>query len=431
MKIVAFLPAKGSSSRIESKNIKLLAGKPLFLHTLDKLLRIKEINEVYLDTESKEVIDLAGNFRNHKVLLRDPNLANNKTDGNTLFFNEVKHVDADLYIQILGTSPFIKTETIIKGIQILRENKDFDSVVLVRKEKRYEWSDKGPKYDINNIPNSFDLNDSIFETMGLYIVRKESVENFKRRIGKKPYLLYADSEEFIDINYPEDFELANTIMLGNLVKEHKHLNLLKTFFTSALLSDILDDLDVKSFIHGLIPNQNNHKLFGRVKTLNLKPIQNENYTDIYKALDTYNAIEFNDIILVNNPIENNAYFGNLNANLAVRAGAQATIVLGYTRDSKEVINMQYPVFSFGNNSQDVKRRGVFLDFNNPISYKGLTIFPHDLIFADSEGMVIIPKKFESFVISRAIEIITKEKNITDSILNGFKPNEIFKKFGEF
>ncbi len=54
MKIVAFLPVKGTSSRIENKNIKLLDGKPLFLHTLEKLSSCSFIDEVYLDSESEK-----------------------------------------------------------------------------------------------------------------------------------------------------------------------------------------------------------------------------------------------------------------------------------------------------------------------------------------------------------------------------------------
>ena len=67
MKVVAFLPAKGSSSRIESKNMKLLDGKPLFLHTLEKLVNSKLFDDVYLDTESEDVIEAASEI-NCKIL---------------------------------------------------------------------------------------------------------------------------------------------------------------------------------------------------------------------------------------------------------------------------------------------------------------------------------------------------------------------------
>ena len=48
-------------------------------------------------------------------------LATNDTDGHSLFYNEAKKVEADIYIQILGTSPFIKKETIQKGIEVLKK----------------------------------------------------------------------------------------------------------------------------------------------------------------------------------------------------------------------------------------------------------------------------------------------------------------------
>ena len=94
MKVAVFLPVKGSSSRIESKNIKLLDGKPLFIHTLEKLLACDFIDEVYLDTESEQVINIAS-YLSHKVMRRDVALANNKTDGNKLFYNEVCFTEAE------------------------------------------------------------------------------------------------------------------------------------------------------------------------------------------------------------------------------------------------------------------------------------------------------------------------------------------------
>ena len=107
MKVVAFLPAKGTSSRIEAKNKKLLNGKPLFFHTLKKLVECDFIDEVYLDSEDDEILDFA-DYLEYKKLKRDPALANNKTDGHQMFYNEVKQVEADIYIQIFVPAPLLK-----------------------------------------------------------------------------------------------------------------------------------------------------------------------------------------------------------------------------------------------------------------------------------------------------------------------------------
>ena len=192
MKIVAFLPVKGTSERVENKNMKLMDGKPLFLHTLEKLVKCNFLDEVYLDSESQKVFDIASEIE-CKHIYRDPELATNKTDGHKLFYNEVKQVDADIYVQILCTSPFIKPETIERGIKILQEKPEYDSVVLMAKEKQYLWKENQPIYDKYHIPNSKDLPDTMVETMGLYIIRKDVALKNKMRFGDKVYFLEAEA----------------------------------------------------------------------------------------------------------------------------------------------------------------------------------------------------------------------------------------------
>lgn len=122
---------------------------------------------------------------------RDPNLANNKTDGHKMFMNEVNtYPNADIYVQLLCTSPFIKPETIDNAIRTLKENKQYDSAILMKKDKFYFWENGKPKYDINHIPNSKDLPETIIESMGLYISTKEVALSTQRRYGNSNKLYY-------------------------------------------------------------------------------------------------------------------------------------------------------------------------------------------------------------------------------------------------
>jgi CMP-N-acetylneuraminic acid synthetase len=134
VKVVAFLPVKGTSERIKNKNIQLLDGKPLFLYTLEKLISCYFIDEIYLDSESAKIFELASEL-NFKKIKRDKRLANNKTDGNKLFMNEVSKVKGDIYIQILCTSPFIEIETIKKGVNLLK--KSYICMKMRKKEKNW------------------------------------------------------------------------------------------------------------------------------------------------------------------------------------------------------------------------------------------------------------------------------------------------------
>ncbi len=432
MKIAAFLPAKGSSSRIIDKNTMLLDGEPLFLRSLKKLMSIPLVDEVFLDTESYEIMELASEVK-CKILKRDPELATNKTDGNLLFYNEVINTDADICIQLLCTSPFIKAETIEKGIKILLNDDKYDSVVAVRKEKQYLWKNRKPVYDINHIPNSIDLDDTIIESMGLYIVRRESAIKTKRRIGDHPYLLEIDPLESIDVNWPADFELANLIAVGLREQERRLLNNLKLLLSSALLSDILDDLGINGVLSSEFQvNIPNIKILGRAKTLQIDLCpDDEDFKKIYDSLNLYDHIVSNDIIVVANKIPNYAFFGELNANLALRGGASGAIIDGVTRDTRETADMGFPVFSKGNYCKDTRKRGIVTSKNKTVVIDGVSIHKDDLIFADRDGIVVIPRKFENQIIETALQKLQNEKLILIDVAKGIHTSDIVKKYGLF
>ncbi len=214
-KVVAFVPAKGTSSRVPNKNIKLLGNKPLFRHILDTLLNCYTIDEVYLDSESDEVFGLAEGQK-HKCLKRDINLANNKTDGNQLLLNEASKVQADIYVQALPTAPFLSQQTIDEAVFNLLVSKEHDSLFTVTKDKDYLWKLDGTpaNYDIFHIPNSNDLEETIIETMGFYAIKKDSLLERKSRIGRFPLLFTIPALEATDIDTFEDFNFAEIIFCG-------------------------------------------------------------------------------------------------------------------------------------------------------------------------------------------------------------------------
>lgn len=430
MKVVAFIPVKGTSSRIENKNIKLLDGKPLFLHTLEKLLTCDFIDEVYIDTESDHIISLCSTCEGCKIFRRDPALASNKTDGHALFYNQIKNIAADIYVQVLCTSPFISKNTIKKAIEAVAINKH-DSAVLVRKEKLYQWKDNQPTYNIDQIPNSVDLNETVFETMGLYVTDITAKET-KRRIGKNPCLIEADPTEAIDVNYPEDFELAQLVASGSREKERKLLNNIKTHLTSSILSDVMDELNIRGALQDYNLNIDGGKIFGRAKTLEIRHLEpGEDYKGIYNALETYDTIIPNDVIFVKNNIPSRAYFGELNASLAIRCGASGAVIDGYTRDTSEVRKLGFPVFSKGNTCRDVKGVGTVKNYNKKITIDGIDISPDDLIFGDRDGVIIIPKQHERVILDEAFKVITKEKNILIDICEDADISSIIESHGFF
>ncbi|HTV03194.1 MAG TPA: NTP transferase domain-containing protein [Luteitalea sp.] len=432
MKVVAFVPAKGTSSRIENKNTRLLDGKPLFLYTLEKLAALPFIDEVYLDTESEEMAALAAHS-GVRILMRDPALASNSTDGHALFYNEVRQVEADVYIQALCTAPFIRPETIKAAVDALQPGSTYDSVVLVRKEKHYAWKDGEPLYGRERIPNSVDLPDTVIETMGMYIVAGEAARRTRRRIGDRPLLQAIDPLEAIDVNWPVDLDLANLVAAGMREKERKLLGNLRHHLSSSLLSDTLDDVGYPAqIIKGLTPNLPDARAFGRAKTLRLRRLEpGEDFTGVYGALESYRHIVPNDIVVVQNDAPDYAYFGEINASLAVRAGAVAAVIGGHTRDSMAVAGIGFPVFARGTTCQDVRTRAVLDALNVPVTIEGVPVTPGDLLFADREGVVVVPRRAEDDVLSRALQRSVGEKRLLVDIAHGLEVDALTERHGFF
>jgi len=415
MRVVAFVPAKGSSERLENKNAKLLDGRPLVVHMLDTLLKCRRIDEVYLDTESDEIAALARHLP-VRVMKRNRFLASNGTDGHALFMNEVQHVEADIYVQALCTAPFVRPDTVDRAVEVLMSDARYDSVALVRKEKQYRWTDDGPAYGLGRIPNSVDLPVTTIEAMSLYVTRRQTALETGRRFGHRVYLLEAAPVEGIDVNTPGEFELAEFIASGQRERERVILRTLRTELTSAVLSDILDQIGGHGAVRGLHPLTPEARVLGRAKTLKLRPLRaDEDATGIYQALKSYERIVANDVIVVENGMPEFAYFGDLNARLAIRAGAVGAIIDGVTRDSNNVRALGFPVFARGTFCVDVRNRATVDDMDCPVTIGGQRVDPGDLVFADADGVIVIPKKHERQVIERAMDTISKESMISRDI----------------
>jgi regulator of RNase E activity RraA/CMP-N-acetylneuraminic acid synthetase len=431
MRTVAFVPAKGESSRIRNKNTVILDGEHLFKRKLKQLLECKEIDEVYLDTESQDIIDLASDLP-VKVLKRDPKLASNKTDGHELFANEAKQVKADVYIQCLCTSPFITADTISRALKALAKNKKADSLVAVQRRKQYTWIKGRPAYGEGRIPNSVDLDETVIESMGLYIVRRaKSAPAPKRRFGDKVVLFELTDEEAVDVNWPDDLAHAERICAGYRAVHNARLDAIRPHLCSSLLADICKDRGIKILLPPGFKRISGRSILGVAKTLELRKLKKgEDFKGIYSALGTYDFVRPGDVIVVKNDTQT-AYFGDLNANIAVRSGAVGAIVDSFTRDSVEVNGLEFSVFAKGIYCDDIKFEGTVGAMNKPIKIGDVTINNGDYIYADDDGVLAIPKALWPELRDEAMATLKKEFDIRYAIIMGKDVRDVLNLHGAF
>ena len=210
MKIVAVVPMKLNNRRLPQKNTKAFTnGRPLCYYILSTLLKITEIEEVYVYCSNP---DIKGYIPDGvKYLKRSEMLDQDTTKMNEVLKAFAKDVPADIYVMTHTTAPFFSEISIKKGLDAVVSEK-FDSSFAAKKLQDFLWRDGVPfNYDLENIPRTQDLPPLYEETSGFYIYRENVINEMGRRIGNKPYIVEIGEVESIDIDEPEDFMIADAI----------------------------------------------------------------------------------------------------------------------------------------------------------------------------------------------------------------------------
>ena len=218
MKVVAFVPIKLNSSRLPHKNILDLNGKPLCYYLPSNLLKVNGIDEIYVYCSDENIMDYLPD--GVKYLKRDKYYDGDLVKGQEIYERFIKEVDADVYVLAHVTAPFIKSESISNALDKVLDE-DYDSAMSVKKIKTFVWyKGKTLNYSLEDIPRTQDIEPIYYETSAFFIFKKEVFTKLnRRRIGNKPYFQEIDDVEAIDIDYPEDFKFAQTIM--NSIKNEK------------------------------------------------------------------------------------------------------------------------------------------------------------------------------------------------------------------
>tara|TARA_B100000795_G_C22801561_1_gene442198 strand:- start:3193 stop:3888 length:696 start_codon:yes stop_codon:yes gene_type:complete len=213
---------KKKSKRLRNKNFIKIYNVPLYQITLNKLLKCK-FDKVYVDTDSEEIKRYCKK-KKINIINRIPFLATDRANGNHLMNYHRKIIKADIYFHIHVTSPLLKVKTINKCIKFLQKTKKFHSIITTKSQQGYFWFKGKPiNYNPKIFPRSQDLSPMIYETTALYGVKKNVLDKYKFRIGKKPYFHEVDDFEKTDLDTKKDLDYLEYLIKNdrNLKKKRK------------------------------------------------------------------------------------------------------------------------------------------------------------------------------------------------------------------
>jgi 4-hydroxy-4-methyl-2-oxoglutarate aldolase len=125
----------------------------------------------------------------------------------------------------------------------------------------------------------------------------------------------------------------------------------------------------------------------------------------------------------------NAPWGELMSTLAKRNGAVGCVCDSMIRDCVQIMGMEFPVFHAGIRPLDSKGRGRVMAYDVPIRCGDVLVRAGELVFADFDGVVVVPLEVEEKVLNLAAEKIGKENATRRELLRGRTLRDVFDEFG--
>jgi CMP-N-acetylneuraminic acid synthetase len=214
--IIALVPMRHHSQRVPGKNYRLLAGKPLFHHIIERLLVVPEITGILVDTDSEPVMEgLRQHFPSVQIVERPEHLRGDTIPMNDILIHDTAQVEADFYLQTHSTNPLIKAETISRAIRkFLDEYPAYDSLFSVTRLQTRLYDQRG--HAINHNPAELlqtqDLPPVYEENSCLYMFTRDHLLRRGHRIGNHPLMFEIDAEEAWDIDVELDFAICDFLL---------------------------------------------------------------------------------------------------------------------------------------------------------------------------------------------------------------------------
>jgi CMP-N-acetylneuraminic acid synthetase len=223
--VVAFLPCRKGSERAPRKNIRPFGP---FQHglveiKLAQLLSCPAIERVLLSTNDEEILEYATSLSSAKITIhnRDNSLSSNTTSTDELVSHACDLVGSGHILWTHVTSPFVGSGFYSSIIAAYRKalTNGFDSLMTTTPLRAFLWNDNGP---INYCRKTekwprTQMLEALYEVnSAVFLASVQIYTECHDRIGKAPMLYPLDRLSSMDIDWEEDFALAEQILISGL-----------------------------------------------------------------------------------------------------------------------------------------------------------------------------------------------------------------------
>jgi 4-hydroxy-4-methyl-2-oxoglutarate aldolase len=126
-----------------------------------------------------------------------------------------------------------------------------------------------------------------------------------------------------------------------------------------------------------------------------------------------------------------AHFGELSAEWFRARRVRGAVIDGGTRDAASLARSRFPTFVRYRTPQDSVPRWRVSDWGQPLTIGGVRIALGDVVVADLDGVVVVPRRVAHEVLGRCEKLVGTENAVRKAVKRGLTPLAAYEKFGSF
>ncbi len=200
-------------------------------------------------------------------------------------------------------------------------------------------------------------------------------------------------------------------------------------FSSSEISDALDGHQIEGALFGIKPINLHCKIVGPAYTVQYSPFKKKP-KEFQQAGNYIDNVPPNAIIVIDNHGQLDCTtWGNILTEVAISKRIRGTVVNGAIRDVDFIKQVRYPIYSAGVYMRSGKNRVYKSDEQCQIEINQVTINPNDIIFADNNGVLVIPNHLVQEVIHSARNIRQTESKILRAVKSGKNLEQAREEYG--
>jgi CMP-N-acetylneuraminic acid synthetase len=221
-KVLCVIPAKGNSRRLPKKNIRILAGKPLLVWTIEAAQKAKRLTDYLVSSDDSEIIEIAKRYGAPVPFVRPVVLATDTVRNIAVvrhaleFMENEKQMTYDIVVNLQPTSPVRDPAHIDQAVEMLWAS-DLDSLVSVKgpykkRDPVLKAIRKGVLEDYCPVVDPTDAEPAYMYNAALYAVKRDYFIKNNKLISPRQVPLIMDTIYSVDVDTEADFLVAETYL---------------------------------------------------------------------------------------------------------------------------------------------------------------------------------------------------------------------------